>query len=148
MILPNGILDITQGIIAHQVNCQNKFGAGLAKAIAQKYPKAKQDYHALMKVTQNPKSMFGKILYTHLTEQLMVAHIFSQYDYGNAAKTGKIYTDYEKLIAALKHLTLQYPHEDIYIPKGIGCGLAGGDWEYLSAQIKDLRLTVVSLPDS
>jgi len=32
------ILDITEGVICHQVNCQKVAGAGLALAIRKKYP--------------------------------------------------------------------------------------------------------------
>ena len=26
----------------------------------------------------------------------------------------------------------------VYIPKGLGCGLAGGNWDFVEAYIKDL----------
>lgn len=41
----NSVLDVTDGIICHQVNCQNVMGAGIARAIYEKYPKVKELYH-------------------------------------------------------------------------------------------------------
>ena len=28
----------------------------------------------------------------------------------------------------------------VYIPKGLGCGLAGGNWDFVEAYIQDLDL--------
>lgn len=45
-IITGDLLNITSGVIAHQVNCQNKMGAGVAKALYQRYPAVKSSYHA------------------------------------------------------------------------------------------------------
>lgn len=71
-------------LIAHRVNCKGAMGAGLAKAIAHRYPKVYQKYRSITLA-------YG--------EKLM----------GTFAAIG---TDGR---------TLGVPH-------GIGCGLAGGDW--------------------
>ena len=48
------ITTITEGAILHQVNCQDKLGAGVALALATKYPKVKQRYHAFTKKYPTP----------------------------------------------------------------------------------------------
>ena len=41
------ISTITHGVIMHQVNCQNKMGAGVAKALYNTYPQVKTEYHQI-----------------------------------------------------------------------------------------------------
>ncbi len=143
--LPNGVLDITDGIIIHQVNCQNKFSAGLAKSIAEQYPIVKREYHAYMDKTP-AQSVFGLAQAVRVNDRLTIVNLFSQYYYGNAARTGEIYTDYDKLINGIKEICKTHD-ETIYIPTGIGCGLAGGDWNYVSKELASIpNLTCVSLP--
>lgn len=142
--LPNGVLDITKGVIVHQVNCQNKFGAGLAKAIAERYPVAKTKYHHYCTTAARHKlNLLGEFICVPVTNTLNIIHLFSQYNYGNAQRTGIVYTNYDALIPGLRRICEEY--DDVYIPKGIGCGLAGGDWNYVQSQIQDLPLTAVAL---
>ena len=37
-VVKGNLLDATEAIIAHQVNCQRKMNSGVAKAIREKYP--------------------------------------------------------------------------------------------------------------
>ena len=54
------------------------------------------------------------------------------------------HTDEEKLIANIKAVAETYPEREVYIPKLIGCGLAGGDWPTVYEGIKDIdNLTIV-----
>lgn len=43
------ITKISQGIIMHQVNCQNVMGAGVAKSLYQIYPRVKNSIINLLK---------------------------------------------------------------------------------------------------
>jgi len=43
-IINRDLLTIESGIIAHQVNCQGKMGAGLALKIRKKYPQVYEYY--------------------------------------------------------------------------------------------------------
>ena len=53
-VIKGDLLKAKEDIIIHQVNCQGAYGAGLAKQIANKYPKAKKEY-------------VRSVSYTHLT---------------------------------------------------------------------------------
>lgn len=52
------ILDVTEGIIIHQVNCQNVMGAGVALQLSRKYPIVKQEYHNICN-RYSDKHIFG-----------------------------------------------------------------------------------------
>ncbi len=82
--------------LAHQVNCQNRIGAGVSKPIITAFPKAEEMYHRAFK-TYSSKEMFGRMVKVPVTGSLDIVHIFSQFYFGNAAKTGKVYTDMAKL---------------------------------------------------
>ena len=145
-IIKQDITSVTHGTIAHQVNCQGAMGAGVAKVISNKHPKVRQDYLSLCEKT-SPEDLFGRYQVVHIAEtDVDVVNIFSQLTYGNAYKTGKVYTDVDKLVAVLKHICND-PHlqKPIHIPFGIGCGLAGASWAELFAKIKDLPLIICKL---
>lgn len=115
------IFSIDQGIILHQINCRKVMGAGLAKAIRDKYPKHYADF-----IADNPK--LGKILITRIHPTLFIVGLYAQDAYGR----DKRYTDYPALQECLQTISLlaaRKPTLPIYAPKGIGAGLAGGDWQ-------------------
>ena len=95
-VIEGDITDIVKGVIVHQVNCQNVIGAGVSGALIRKYREVKTSYHDVFR-NENPFYLFGKFREVAVTEDLLVVHAFSQFGYGNAAKTGKVYTDMEKL---------------------------------------------------
>lgn len=144
--ITGNILDIKSGIIAHQVNCLDRMGAGIAGQIIKKYPSVLQKYHRLAKAIE-PSKRFGKIQKVPVTEELTIANVFSQFAYGNPAKTGKIYTNANTLSSCLHKLCHDNPNKTIYIPYNIGCGLGGETWDHIEPMIKDIEnLTVVKLP--
>ncbi|WP_370956757.1 hypothetical protein AB3239_10910 [Bacillus subtilis] len=49
-IVKGNILDASEDIIVQQVNCKGVMGAGLAKAILNKYPNVKKEYQSLRKL--------------------------------------------------------------------------------------------------
>ncbi len=125
-ISANGILDIKEGIIAHQVNCCDSIGAGVSGAIINKYPVIEAAYHEHCK-DKSKEDLFGTYQLIMVTDTLWIANIFSQKDYGNSAKTGVIYTDMKCLTGILKKI-MNNSVDPVYVPDHIGCGLAGGDW--------------------
>lgn len=142
------ITAINKGIILHQVNCQNAMGSGVAKAISSKYPIVKQKYHELFK-TNSGEKLFGKLQGVVINENLIIMNSFSQFSYGNAYKNGICFTDMGKLVFNIKKALLyaEKNNTKLYIPKRIGCGLAGGNWDELYSQLKDLsdNLIIVEL---
>lgn len=141
------LFGVKKGIICQQVNCQNAMGAGLAKAIMDKYPIVSQKYHESF-VKNSKESLFGKIDIVPIGEGLYVANIYSQFNYGNPSKTGKVYTDSGKLTRAVDAICKKYPSVPVYLPRssskdagdcdGIGCGLGGAKWGELSSAFASL----------
>uniref|UniRef100_A0A6M3IRT1 Macro domain-containing protein n=1 Tax=viral metagenome TaxID=1070528 RepID=A0A6M3IRT1_9ZZZZ len=133
------ILDITTGVICHQVNCQRVAGAGLALQIRRKYP---EWYHVFMVTVP----WLGKTKILRVTPELYVANLYAQNGYG----TDKRYTNYAALGKCLMQLDAIFRDIpiDIYFPYGIGCGLAGGDWSIVEEIIKDAlpNAIIVQLP--
>lgn len=71
---------------------------------------------------------------------------FSQWNFGS---DGKHYTNDQRLVNNIKTICLDgdiscgTPYERVYIPYKIGCGLGGGDWDYIYSQIKDIPNLVI-----
>lgn len=126
-IVTGDILNATEDMIGHQVNCQGVMGAWLAKQIKYKYPFAYSSYLHLCKNTEDKRDLLGRIKQVKEHDDKVIVHIFGQYSYGR----GKIQTDYVALKRALKKLEIVARNydESIALPYGIGCGLAGGDWD-------------------
>lgn len=121
--IKNGdLLEATEKIIGHQVNCHGVAG-GLAYHMFNKYPDAGNDY---MQITQRTKPWALKGI-TQLTGQQkdghIIANIFGQYQPG---------ADYnpELLEYALKMLGDQARMMgwSVALPYKISCGICGGDW--------------------
>jgi hypothetical protein len=81
-----------------------------------------------------------------------VAYLAGQDDYGDAAKTGKVYTQYWALESAMSRLAARVEDDDVLAFPLIGAGLAGGDWSVIAAIIErvfdDREVLVYRLGDS
>lgn len=125
-------------VIMHQVNCQNVMGAGIAKEFAQRYPRIKKQYHKLC-AQLKPDERLGHLQLVALDENrhLYGLNSFTQLFYGNSRITGQTYTDEALLINNILSAATftQHTSKTLYIPKGIGCGLAGGDWSRIEKAI-------------
>lgn len=143
------ITDVKSGLILHQVNCQNVMGAGVAKAIYTKWPIVKTAFHTYTLSNQHkPKVLFGQLQFVPVTKDLFIINSFTQFNYGNSRITKKVYTDENRLIYNIKqvHEYAVSRNELLYIPKFIGCGLAGGNWDTISNALEGLsNLVVVQL---
>lgn len=128
-IVCGNILAINHGVIVHQVNCKKVMGAGLALQIRRKYPQHFADYMAA-----EPK--LGNIVVTCIHSTLYIIGVYGQYSYGRYG----LHTNYSALrIAMIK--AAQFAAQKnlpLYIPYGIGCGLAGGDWNRVAAILSDI----------
>lgn len=141
------IMDITDGVIVHQVNCDNIIGGGLSGKIIKKYPVVAEEYHIMMTGIR-PEQAFGLHQIIAVTDKLVVVNLFSQLHHGNPKYTGKVYTDIVALVKGLRDICTEFQkHKKVYIPYGIGCGLGGERWERVEPLISDLPLIVVKLPE-
>lgn len=135
------ILDVKRGIVCHQVNCRGVMGAGIAKAIRQKWPVV---YHTYRHYWEHDAAQIavGKIQLVQVEPNLLVANLFGQDGYGR----DKRYTDYIGLMKAIKKLAewRKTHHEltgillPVYFPYKMGCSLGGGSWYLVHSIIKNI----------
>ncbi|WP_144483217.1 macro domain-containing protein [Bacillus pumilus] len=133
------ILEASEDIICHQVNCKGVMGAGLAKQIKSKYPNVYKEYKQLC--TEQGDDLLSSVQLISTNDGKTIANLFAQVGYGRK----RIQTDYDALRSCfqqLKDTVTQSPGEktqtSIAIPYGIGCGLAGGDWTIVEGMIEEV----------
>lgn len=134
--LNQDILDVNIGIIVHSVNCKGTWGAGLAKSLKHKYPKAYDDYIKYLNSFKMPYYALGSIIHTRIKDLYVVSAV-TQYDVSVTQRR----TEYSAVIEAMRSLNnyIKTHRVDLplYFPYGIGCGLGGGDWNIVSNIIED-----------
>jgi O-acetyl-ADP-ribose deacetylase (regulator of RNase III) len=133
--ISGNILDVTEGIIVQQVNCQGVMGAGLAKQIREKYPHVYENYRDVYEVAEG--SLLGVVCYVHVSPKLCISSVFGQEYYGRNKNI--VYTNYNALKTGLADISsvAQALGYQVYIPHGIGCGLANGDWNVVLSIIEE-----------
>ena len=128
-IVEGNLLEIETGIICHQVNCRRVAGAGLANQIANKWPEWKTSYEMAK------QAYLGLVGWYRVSDDLWIANLYAQDNFGrnrrhtNYAALGKCLFDVRR--------TVDHTKAEIYLPKGIGCGLGGGDWQIVYQIIED-----------
>ncbi|MFP6333778.1 Appr-1-p processing protein [Bacillus subtilis] len=149
------ILDATEDIIVQQVNCKGVMGAGLAKAILNKYPNVKKEYQSFRNFNLNKgltdKDLLGLVNYVRVSDGKVIANVFGQINIKKNRFDKTVYTKTEALARGLtevKELSKQL-NKSVAIPYGMGCGLAGGDWNIISELIdsifSDYNVTIYKL---
>lgn len=123
-IINQSLLDIDQGIICQQVNCQKVMGSGLALSIRKKWPIVYEEYKKI-------DGKLGDIDLVKVSFDLYVANLYGQDRYGR----DKRYTDYDAVRMCLKKL--KEWDKQIYIPCGMGCTLGGGNWSIVCKMIEE-----------
>ena len=124
------ITDVTFGFVCHQVNCQGVMGAGVALAIRRKWPIVYTEYK---RAYTNGMLKLGNVIFVKPHYGLYIAHICGQDRYGRT----DVYTNYEALHKAIRYVSevRMIVNKDmgimvpVYFPNGMGCRLAGGNWD-------------------
>ena len=131
------ITTVSTGVIAHQVNCQGVMGAGIAKALRDRYQILYPLYKQLC-ISREDYDLLGLMQLIQVTDTLYISNVFGQLTYGKDASV--IYTNYEALKVSLNKLFESASDKklDVYIPYKIGCGLANGDWNVVLNIINEL----------
>ncbi|ATO28897.1 Appr-1-p processing protein [Bacillus atrophaeus] len=154
-IVKGNILDATEDIIVQQVNCKGVMGAGLAKAILKRYPNVKSEYQSFRNFNLNKgltdKDLLGLVNYVRVTDGKVIANVFGQIEIKKNRFDKTVYTKTEALTRGLKEVKelSKQLNKSVAIPYGIGCGLAGGDWNIVSELIdsifSDYKVTIYKL---
>lgn len=124
-------------MIIHGCNCFNTMGSGIAVQIAHRFPQAVQ---ADNETKHGDPFKLGRISQAYVPippgHHLTIVNAYTQFGYGKDQR----YLNYAAVGACFTHLARVYhEHRDdllIGYPM-IGAGLAGGDWDIISAIIDD-----------
>lgn len=121
--------------ICQQVNCKGVMGAGLAMQICIQWPVVYRRY--LEFCHGNDGNKLGTYQEVLVEPKLYVVNLFGQ----NGYSRGERQTNYAALAAALfsffRDCAQKYQDVTIRLPYGLGCGLAGGDWDTVLDIISD-----------
>lgn len=139
-IIEQDMLALDKGILFHQVNCQGVMGAGIAAALAAKYPGLEPEYRELcLKYHFRHEDLLGKVFLYTVTPELRIANVFGQ---GGVSRSSR-QTNYdatveafERIVKAQERVHSPFNGKDFYFPYKMGCGLGGGNWQIYSAIIE------------
>ena len=122
-------------ILAHVVNQEGGWGAGVVVAISKRWKEPEAAYRHWYK-TSGPLFALGEAQVVRVEDDLCVCNMLAQRGYFHAAKVNKIPLCYNALRTCLKKLSVEATKQGatIIMPK-IGSGLAGGDWGKISSII-------------
>lgn len=132
-------------IIPHVCNNINLFGAGFAAAVTNKYPEVKENFHML-----GNKAKLGNVQFVTTRhnkqhrQSLVFANMIAQNKTINDISNPRP-LNYESLVSCMTSvrefaknlLNNEHDKVEIHCPK-FGCGLAGGNWLFISELIKDI----------
>ena len=129
-------VDTTASVIIHQVNCFT-IGAGVAKAIVDRWPLVKEEHE---RVTKNSHNFLGKIQPVYVNDKQCVINMFSQYNYGNDSVR---YTSYDALydcLVKVRNFVIEHYGytTTIALPYNMSCGRGGASWNVVMAMITDI----------
>lgn len=135
----------TSGYILHQVNCLSAMGAGVALSISNKWPVVRFEYLKFSKNIEKPKYLLGQMQYVKVERDLIVINSFTQLYYGNSYYDNETYTNEDLLIKNIKIASdkAKLNNKKLFIPYLIGCGLAGGNWNNIFKNIKDIDNLII-----
>lgn len=118
------ISTVTRGVIAHGCNYHGVMGAGVARVLANKYPKCLVEYEKWLHQFASPELSLGDCLTVQVTDDVHIANCITQgLGAGNLATPEAISNSLE--FAFVHASILRLP---LYLPK-IGAGLGGLNWE-------------------
>ena len=119
-------------VLAHQTNCIGVMGAGIARQIKMQLMTV-EDFNQYKNLCKwKGATLLGKVQFLNL-ENCILANVFGE----NVPTGRKLDTDYNALRTGLitVHNYCKENNYDVTIPGLMGCGLAGGDWDYVLNQI-------------
>ena len=143
-VVKGNLLNASEKIIAHQVNCQKKMNSGVAKAIREKWPIVFEKY-------QKAESQLGFVDFILIDNHYnYVANMYAQDNYGY---DGKQYTNYDafrqcckKIVEFCRNMTIKYT---VAMPYKIASDRGGADWDkimdILLEEFTDIDLTLYKL---
>jgi len=135
--IKGSLLDTPCKYIAHGVNCQGVMGAGVARALFEKWPEVRREYlkffnRSMRLVVYGQEELLGCVNEVKCGDKI-VLNCFTQNHY---MPRGPLHLDYDALKKCFEHI-VKLKIDKLAIPK-IGCGLAGGNWKKVKKIINEV----------
>lgn len=126
-IVQGDLLKSDCNVIMHQCNCFNKMGTGIARQIKTQYPKAfEADYNHPVPLGKDRLGGYSAAI----DKGVLIVNLYAQIGYGRGTRTQ--YEYFQKALRnALQKIQKDGVESKIGLPYGIGCGLAGGNWNII-----------------
>lgn len=134
-VIGNLLLEKT-GILVHGCNCRGKMGSGIATQIRHMYPQVYVDYtDEWGRHFKQPSSLLGKVVYTKITQKLIIASAFTQLNYGHDENIR--YVSYDAIDIAFKDIYKKAVELNLPIKMPmVGAGRGNGNWSIISKIIE------------
>lgn len=129
-----------RGILCHQTNYMGVMGGGIAAAIWDKLLDDQCRYNYVNFCRKCGETALGYAQFLYVKEDLIVANCYSQNGFSEMDADGSI-TNYEAMrecFIKVRDFALQQDLPFVYIPYGMGCGIAGGKWDRVRSIIEDV----------
>ena len=148
-VVEGNILNCNEDIIVHQTNCAGGVGGLAASLLPINSPEYNEYKSYCSQFEDDPSVLLGTVQYirsgnkliANCFGQLMPGARFSDYlsDIKGVYKPGDIkgYDDLRNALAIVAR-DAEQKHLSVAIPYGIGCGIAGGNWNYVSKMIENI----------
>ena len=132
------VKDKIYDIFCHQTNCKGVMGAGIALQIKYAYPEVAEADNKYYRrwAYGSGEPILGTNLYVRTNDGRTCVNMYAQLDYGRRGQKTNYTAFQECLNRLLKKLNASDPSLKIAFPKGIGCGLAGGEWNVVYSMIQ------------
>ena len=120
------LLQATEDIIGHQVNCQGAAG-GLAYHLFMRFTQAANDYEDLVyDVSRHGEQMklLGYAQYSHQKSGKIIANLYGQYFPGADYRPHML----QRCLESLGEFARRGGYS-VALPFGISCGICGGNWD-------------------
>ena len=135
------ILNVKNGIICHQVNYYGSMGGGVAASIAERILPDDRYKEYVDYCKKYGRTALGHVQFLNCGD-IIVANLFCQDDALLSDKRRPFVdtiTNYDLMSVCFASVrsAAQISGKRIYIPRKIGCGIAGGDWRIVKGLIEE-----------
>lgn len=117
-------------VIVHGCNCMVNMGGGIAAQIAARWPGVVEEDMMFAKRRLTAKRMLGSYSSYTTDDGLVVVNAYTQYGHHKLRKN-QFHCNYGAIDRVFRRISMDFNGKSIGYPQ-IGCGLAGGKWEYVN----------------
>lgn len=129
--------------VVHQANLYHTFGSGIAKEIRRRFPDA---FRRDCKTVSGDRGRLGTYSWSCSSQGPVIVNMYSQDGISSTHRTTHYAAMGKALMALEQEMTggvafKASERDALGIPYGMGCGLAGGDWDVVRPIIESVFAT-------